>query len=140
MSQLQQVKSENFETEVLKSRKPVLVEFGAAWCQPCKILEPVLEELAKEWGETVKVAKLDVDEATQLTINYQVLSVPTTMLFKNILPSGTTSITRRKLASVGLSGMRSGVIVRTPPGALSAVESIHRNGRIIVNAPAISTA
>ncbi len=83
MSQLQQVKSENFETEVLKSRKPVLVEFGAAWCQPCKILEPVLEELAKEWGETVKVAKLDVDEATQLTINYQVLSVPTTMLFKN---------------------------------------------------------
>jgi len=83
MSDLQQVNSESFDKEVLKSQKPVLVEFGAVWCQPCRILEPVLEELAKEWGETVKVAKLDVDEATQLTMNYQVLSVPTTMLFKN---------------------------------------------------------
>src|SRR3990170_5327010 len=83
MSNLHEVNSESFDKEVLKSEKPVLVEFGAAWCQPCKILEPVLEELAKEWGETVKVAKLDVDEATQLTINYQVFSVPTTMLFKN---------------------------------------------------------
>jgi thioredoxin 1 len=83
MSNLQEVNSESFDKEVLKSQKPVLVEFGAVWCQPCRILEPVLEELAKEWGETVKVAKLDVDEATQLTMNYQVLSVPTTMLFKN---------------------------------------------------------
>ena len=83
MSDLQQVNSESFDKEVLKSQKPVLVEFGAVWCRPCRILEPVLEELAKEWGETVKVAKLDVDEATQLTMNYQVLSVPTTMLFKN---------------------------------------------------------
>lgn len=83
MSNLQEVNSESFDKEVLKSQKPVLVEFGAVWCQPCRILEPVLEELAKEWGESVKVAKLDVDEATQLTMNYQVLSVPTTMLFKN---------------------------------------------------------
>lgn len=83
MSQLHEVNSASFDSEVLKSQKPVLVEFGAVWCQPCRILEPVLEELAKEWGETVKVAKLDVDEATQLTMNYQVLSVPTTMLFKN---------------------------------------------------------
>jgi thioredoxin 1 len=83
MSQLHEVNSETFEKEVLKAEKPVLVEFGAVWCQPCKILEPVLEELAKEWGENVLVAKLDVDEATDLTVNYQVLSVPTTMLFKN---------------------------------------------------------
>jgi len=83
MSNLQEVNSESFDKEVLKSQKPVLVEFGAVWCQPCRILEPVLEELAKEWGENVKVAKLDVDEATQLTMNYQILSVPTTMLFKN---------------------------------------------------------
>ncbi len=83
MSNLQEVNSESFDQEVLKSQKPVLVEFGAVWCQPCKILEPVLEDLAKEWGDKVKVAKLDVDEATQLTMNYQVLSVPTTMLFKN---------------------------------------------------------
>ena len=83
MSNLQEVNSENFDGEVLKSDKPVLLEFGAVWCQPCRILEPVLEELAGEWGESVKVAKLDVDEATQITMNYQVLSVPTTMLFKN---------------------------------------------------------
>jgi len=83
MSNLHEVNSESFDKEVLKSEKPVLVEFGAVWCQPCRILEPVLEELAKEWGDSVKVAKLDVDEATQLTMNFQVLSVPTTMLFKN---------------------------------------------------------
>jgi thioredoxin 1 len=83
MSKLQAIDSASFDSEVLKSDKPVLVEFGAVWCQPCRILEPVLEELAGEWGETVKVAKLDVDEATQITMDYQVLSVPTTMLFKN---------------------------------------------------------
>ena len=83
MSKLQPVDSGSFESEVLKSSKPVLLEFGAVWCQPCRILEPVLEELAGEWGETVKVAKLDVDEAAQITVDYQVLSVPTTMLFKN---------------------------------------------------------
>lgn len=83
MSHLKEVNSQSFEAEVLKSDKPVLLEFGATWCQPCRILEPVLEELAKEWGENIKVAKLDVDEASQITINYQVLSVPTTMLFKD---------------------------------------------------------
>lgn len=83
MSKLQAIDSQSFDSEVLKSAKPVLLEFGAVWCQPCRILEPVLEELAGEWGDDVKVAKLDVDEAAQITINYQVLSVPTTMLFKN---------------------------------------------------------
>lgn len=83
MSKLQEISSQTFEAEVLKSKRPVLLEFGAVWCQPCRILEPVLEELAQEWGESVKVAKLDVDEAAQITVNYQVLSVPTTMLFKD---------------------------------------------------------
>ena len=83
MSKLQEITSQSFEAEVLKSTQLVLLEFGAVWCQPCRILEPVLEELAAEWGADVKVAKLDVDEATDITINYQVLSVPTTMLFKN---------------------------------------------------------
>jgi thioredoxin 1 len=82
MSTLKPVDTQTFDAEVLKSDKPVLLEFGAAWCQPCKILEPVLEELAGEWGDKVTVAKLDVDEASQITIDYQVLSVPTTMLFK----------------------------------------------------------
>jgi thioredoxin 1 len=82
MSNLKVINSASFDADVLKSEKPVLLEFGATWCQPCRILEPVLEELAGEWGEKVTVAKLDVDEASQITINYQVLSVPTTMLFK----------------------------------------------------------
>jgi thioredoxin 1 len=82
MSHLKEISSQTFEGDVLQAQKPVLVEFGAVWCQPCRILEPVLEELAKEWGETVTVAKLDVDEAAQITMDYQVLSVPTIMLFK----------------------------------------------------------
>jgi len=75
MSKLQVISSQEFEAEVLKSTKPVRGP-------PCRILEPVLEELAAEWGADVKVAKLDVDEASEITIKYQVLSVPTTMLFK----------------------------------------------------------
>ena len=82
MSQLKEVDSQSFESEVLKSVKPVLLEFGATWCQPCRILEPVLEELANEWGDRVKVAKLDVDQGAQIAMDYQVMSVPTTMLFK----------------------------------------------------------
>lgn len=83
MSTLKAIDSQSFDAEVLQATKPVLVEFGAVWCQPCRILEPVLEELAGEWGDTVTVAKLDVDEAAELTQDYQVLSVPTVMLFKN---------------------------------------------------------
>ncbi|MBX3002645.1 MAG: thioredoxin [Anaerolineales bacterium] len=83
MSQLKPIDSHSFDADVLQAPKPVLVEFGAVWCQPCRLLEPVLEELAGEWGDTVTVAKLDVDEAAQLTQEYQVLSVPTVMLFKN---------------------------------------------------------
>ncbi|MCW5873007.1 MAG: thioredoxin [Anaerolineales bacterium] len=83
MSNLKPIDSQSFDGEVLQAEKPVLVEFGAVWCQPCRLLEPVLEELAGEWGDTVSVVKLDVDEAAQLTQDYQVLSVPTTMLFKN---------------------------------------------------------
>ncbi|UYN88959.1 MAG: thioredoxin [Anaerolineales bacterium] len=83
MSTLKAIDSQSFEGEVLQAEKPVLVEFGAVWCQPCRILEPVLEELAGEWGDSISVVKLDVDEAAQLTQDYQVLSVPTTMLFKN---------------------------------------------------------
>lgn len=83
MSNLKEIESDNFENEVLKSGQPVLLEFGAVWCQPCRILEPVLEQLAGEWGDSVKVVKLDVDQAPQITIDYQVLSVPTMMLFKD---------------------------------------------------------
>lgn len=83
MSQFQELNGEQFETEVLQSDKPVLLEFSAVWCAPCKMLEPVLEELASEWGQDVLVAKLDVDQNPEIAGNYNVLSIPTTMLFKD---------------------------------------------------------
>ncbi len=83
MSGFHEINVDNFESDVLKSEKPVLLEFGAVWCGPCKMLEPVLEELAGEFGDAVLVAKVDVDHNPQIASTYNVLSVPTTMLFKD---------------------------------------------------------
>ncbi|MCW5876224.1 MAG: thioredoxin [Anaerolineales bacterium] len=83
MSKLHPVTSDNFESDVLQAGQPVLLEFGAAWCQPCKVLEPILEQLAAEWDGRVKFAKLDADEASQIAADYQVLGLPTTILFKD---------------------------------------------------------
>jgi thioredoxin 1 len=71
-----------FQIEVLDSNTPVLVDFTAVWCQPCKMLDPVVEQLADEWAGKVKVVKLDVDDNQQLAIEYIVMSVPTLILFK----------------------------------------------------------
>ena len=81
------VDQNNFETEVLKSDLPVVVEFGAVWCQPCKQLEPELLKLGQEWGDKARLAKLDVDESTDLTMQYQVMGVPTVILFVNGKPA-----------------------------------------------------
>lgn len=77
----------NFEQAVLKAAAPVLLEFGAVWCQPCKQLEPVLLKLAEQWGERVLLAKADVDESVTLTMRYQVMGVPTVILFKGGQPA-----------------------------------------------------
>jgi thioredoxin 1 len=82
MGDLYEITNDNFESDVLQADKPVLLEFGAVWCAPCKLLEPALMELAGDWGDDVLVAKVDVDHAPELAQNYQVLSVPTTILFK----------------------------------------------------------
>jgi thioredoxin 1 len=74
---------ENFEEEVVKSDKPVLIDFWAVWCGPCKIIAPVVEELAVEYEGKVKVGKLDVDENQQVSIKYGVRSIPTLLIFKN---------------------------------------------------------
>lgn len=77
------LKEENFEEEVLKSEKPVLVDFWATWCGPCQMLAPVLEEFADEHKEKIKVGKVNVDNERNLAIKYQVASIPTLILFKN---------------------------------------------------------
>ena len=76
------VTTETFGSEVLKADKPVLVDFWAAWCGPCRMLAPVLEELEKERPD-LKICKIDVDDAPGLAMQYRVASIPTVMLFQN---------------------------------------------------------
>ena len=75
------VNLDNFEEEVLNSDKPVLVDFWAPWCGPCRMVVPIVEEIAKEHPE-IKVAKINVDEQGELAEKFQVMSIPTLMVFK----------------------------------------------------------
>ena len=72
-----------FETEVLQSAVPVLVDYWAEWCGPCKMIAPILDEVAKEYGERLKVAKLNIDENQATPPKYGIRGIPTLMLFKN---------------------------------------------------------
>ncbi|PJA96536.1 MAG: thioredoxin [Ignavibacteriales bacterium CG_4_9_14_3_um_filter_34_10] len=72
----------NFQTEALQSDLPVVVDFWAAWCGPCRMIAPIIEELANEYEGKVKVGKLDVDDNQQTAINYGVRSIPTVLFFK----------------------------------------------------------
>ena len=73
----------NFEEEVLKANGKILVDFYADWCGPCKMMAPIIEEIAEEVKETVKVGKINVDNNQELAIKYDVMSIPTIMLFEN---------------------------------------------------------
>jgi len=77
------VTDQTFEQEVLKSETPVLVDFWATWCGPCKMIAPVLEEVAKEKDGALKIAKLDVDENPETAQKFGVMSIPTMLIFKN---------------------------------------------------------
>ena len=77
-----EITNSNFKTEVLDSSSPVLVDFWASWCGPCRMIAPVLEEVAKEKAGTVKVGKINVDEQPQLASKFGVMSIPTLVLFK----------------------------------------------------------
>ena len=77
------ITGDNFEEEVLNSEIPVLVDFWASWCGPCRMLAPVVDEIAKEYEGKIKVGKANVDEQQELAIQFGVMSIPTLILFKN---------------------------------------------------------
>ena len=81
MANITEVNEDNFQDEVLSASQPVLVDFSAVWCSPCKMLDPIVEQLAQEWNGKVKVVKLDVDYNPNIAMEYQVMGVPTLMLF-----------------------------------------------------------
>lgn len=83
MPDINYINESNFQSEVLDSSLPVLVDFTATWCGPCKMLDPVVKQLATDWDGKVKVVKLDVDENVNIAMQYQVMGVPTLMLFSN---------------------------------------------------------
>ena len=86
MAALHQFTDDNFQLEVLQCDTPVLVDFTAEWCGPCHMLAPVVEQLNTEWNGAVKVGQLDADANASLVMQYEVMGVPTLILFKNGQP------------------------------------------------------
>jgi thioredoxin len=81
MTEVKYVTEGDFQNEVLQAERPVLVDFTAVWCPPCKMVDPIIKELAKDWEGKVKVVKLDADQNPNLLMQYGVQGIPTLMLF-----------------------------------------------------------
>ena len=84
-----EVTDNNFQAEVIESNTPVLVDFWAPWCGPCRMVAPVVEEIAKERGDDLKVVKLNIDENQQTAMQFNVMSIPTLILFRHGQPAKT---------------------------------------------------
>ena len=82
MADLIKVTEATFQNEVIDSSDPVLVDFSAVWCGPCKMLDPIIKQLAGEWDGKVKVVKIDADENPNIVMKYQVMGIPTLLFFK----------------------------------------------------------
>ncbi|MDY6323398.1 MAG: thioredoxin [Succinivibrio sp.] len=86
MAYITEINSDNFESEVLKSDRPVLVDFWAPWCGPCRMVGPVVEELSGEMND-VRFCKVNVDEVAEIAAKYGIMSIPTLIVFKNGEPA-----------------------------------------------------
>ncbi len=82
------ITSENFDRTVMQSEKTVLIDFWAGWCGPCRMLAPIIDEIAEEYADTITVGKINVDEQPQLAAAFGVESIPTLIAFKNGVPLG----------------------------------------------------
>lgn len=85
-----ELNNENFEMEVLQSEKPVLIDFWASWCGPCRMMSPVVDNIAETMGDKVKVCKVNIDENQELAEKYEVMTIPTFLVIRNGKETGRT--------------------------------------------------